>query len=74
MLGGDELASGGKVVRKQGDRLMVSDGPYAEGKELIGGYFLIEADDEKHATRIAGDCPGLLRSGAVEVRAIVDHS
>jgi hypothetical protein len=74
MLGGDELAGGGKIVRKQGDRLMLSDGPYAEGKELVGGYFLIDADDEDHAARIAGDCPGLTRNGAVEVRAIVDHS
>lgn len=74
MLGGDELASGGKVVRKWGGSLQVSDGPYAEGKELVGGYFLIEADSDDHAARIAGDCPGLSRNGAVEVRAIVDHS
>lgn len=73
MKGGDELASGGKVVRRQADRLLVSDGPYAEGKELVGGYFLIEAEDEEQAVKIAGDCPGLLRQGAVEVRQIVDH-
>jgi hypothetical protein len=74
MHGGDELASSGKVVRKQGDRLLVSDGPYAEGKELVGGYFLIDADSDDHAAQIAGECPGLRRNGAVEVRAVVDHS
>lgn len=74
MLGGDELANNGKLVRGYGATASVSDGPYAETKEAIGGYFLIEADDQTHAVEIAKACPGLKRGGAVEVRAIVDHS
>ena len=74
MRGGDELASNGKMIRGFGSSATVSDGPFAETKEAIGGYFLIDADDENHALAIAKDCPGLKRGGAVEVRAIVDHS
>jgi hypothetical protein len=73
MLDGDELANTGKVVRRKGDQILVSDGPYAESKEIVGGYFLIRADDEEQAARIAGECPGLKRGGAVEVRPIVEH-
>jgi hypothetical protein len=73
MLDGDELGAGGSVVRKSNGKLLVTDGPYAEGKETVGGYFLIEADSDEHAAQIAGDCPGLSRSGAVEVRPIVEH-
>jgi hypothetical protein len=74
MLGGDELATGGKTLVSSGGDVRLVDGPYAETKEFIGGYFLIEADDETHAVAIARECPGLRRDGAVEIRAIVDHS
>lgn len=73
MLDGDELGPNGLVVRKQGEKILVTDGPYAEGKELIGGYFLIEADSDEHAAQIARECPALARNGAVEVRPIVEH-
>jgi hypothetical protein len=52
----------------------VVDGPYTETKEVIGGYFLIEAADESEAVEIAKACPGLTRGGVVEVRGIIDHS
>ena len=74
MLGGDELADGGKTLIRSGADLKVVDGPYAETKETIGGYFLIEADDLNHAVEIASECPRLRRDGAVEVREIVDHT
>ena len=74
MLGGDELESRGKVVKGSGAGLQVSDGPYTETKEVIGGYFLIEADNESHAVEIAKACPGLKRGGVVEVRGIIDHT
>ena len=74
MLGGDELESKGKVIQSNGSGLQVSDGPYTETKEVIGGYFLIEADNEGQAVEIAKACPGLKRGGVVEVRGIVDHS
>lgn len=73
MLGGDELGPEGKIVRGHGSSLSITDGPFTETKETVGGYFLIEADDEADAARIASECPGLKRGGAVEVRGIVEH-
>ncbi len=70
MLGGDELAANGWVIRSSG----VTDGPYAESKEGVGGYFLIEAADDAAAVEITRACPGLVRGGLVELRPIVDHS
>ena len=67
--GGDELKAGGKVVRMRGGQAIV-DGPYAETKESIGGYFIIEAADLDEAAEIAKGCPVLLHDGVVEVREI----
>src|SRR4051794_13978701 len=48
---------------------VVTDGPFAETKEALGGYYLIEADDLDQALAIAKDVPTL--SGAVEVRPVL---
>jgi len=73
MLGGDELSDSAKIIRGTDGQLNITDGPFAETKETIGGYFLIEADDAAHAVEIAKNCPGLKRNGAVEVRQIIEH-
>ena len=73
MLGGDELDGGGKVIRGAGAEVSVTDGPFTETKETIGGYFLIEAANEAQAVEISKQCPGLKRGGAVELRAVIDH-
>ena len=67
---GQKLRDGeGRVmVRKEGG-LSVTDGPYVESKEVIGGYFLIEAADYDAAIRVAEDCPHL-DLGSIEVRQI----
>ncbi len=68
-LGGDKLADGGKVVRaKRG--AAVTDGPYAESKEEVGGYFVVVADSLAQATDYAKGCPGLDFGTTVEVRPI----
>jgi hypothetical protein len=72
-LGANELAAGGVVLRARGGEVMV-DGPFSETKEAIGGYYHIAAADEEEAVEIARECPVLRYGGAVEVRAIVDHS
>jgi hypothetical protein len=72
-LGANELASEGVVLRARGGEIVV-DGPYAETKEAIGGYFHIAAADDSDALDIARQCPALEFGGAVEVRAIIDHS
>lgn len=62
----------GKVVQHTGSSVAVKDGPYAETKEVIGGYFLIEAADYAAAVEIARSCPHVRpgNPGTIEVRQI----
>jgi hypothetical protein len=71
--GSNELAGAGVILRGAPPTTVV-DGPYAEAKEGIGGYYIINAADEAEAIEIARECPALVHGGAVEVRAIIDHS
>ena len=71
-LDGKQLMGGGRIVRMRSGQAAV-DGPYAETKENIGGYFLIEAASEDAATEIAKGCPVLGHGGLVEVREIVEN-
>ena len=66
---GHPLERSGKVVR--GKPVAVSDGPFAEAKDVIGGYTLIEASDLAHASEIAKGCPILEVGGEVEVRPVM---
>jgi len=65
---GHPLVSTGAVVKDK--RGTVTDGPYAESKDIIGGYTLIEAKDLAQATELARGCPILDGGGTVEVRPI----
>jgi hypothetical protein len=65
---GAPLEAGGKVVR--GTRKAVSDGPYAEAKDLVGGYAIVEARDLDAAVELARGCPIYEKDGAVEVRPV----
>jgi hypothetical protein len=65
---GNPLAASGKVVA--GKQKIVSDGPFAEAKDVIGGYILIEAETLAEATDIAKGCPILEVGGSVEVRPV----
>ena len=67
--GGQPLEPEGKVVRQKAGP--ITDGPYAEAKDLVGGYTLIEANSLTRATELAKGCPILERGGAVEVRPIM---
>jgi hypothetical protein len=64
---GNRLAHEGKVVRPNN---IITDGPYTEIKELIGGYTIVKAGSLEEATELAKGCPGLLIGGSVEVREI----
>lgn len=69
VVGTNGLDPTGKVLR--GPRgASVTDGPYPESKEIVGGYVLITADSMDHAVDIARDCPGLDFQMVVEVRAV----
>jgi hypothetical protein len=77
MVGGEKLtASGGRQLRSQAGKLVVSDGPYAEAKDVLGGYFVIEARDLAEAEAIARECPhfALAPTNWAEVRPIEDMS
>lgn len=67
------LDTTGKVVRGPRDAAVVSDGPYAEGKEIVGGYVLIKVDNQEQALAAARGCPGLDYKMYVEVRQIKTH-
>ena len=73
MIGGEKLSAGGvRHIKVKDGRPVASDGPYAEAKDVIGGYFVIEAKDTAEAESIARDCPHLALSSTnwVEIRPI----
>jgi hypothetical protein len=65
---GHPLEHGGKLVT--GKQKLVSDGPFAEAKDVVGGYIIVEATDLSHATELAKGCPILSVGGSVEVRPV----
>lgn len=71
LVGGQKLKDeGGRHLAGFGDTFRVTDGPYAEAKEVIGGFFTIAADDYDEAVSLASDCPHLKYGGRVELREI----
>jgi hypothetical protein len=69
--GGHPLRNTGKIVSGRNGRT-VADGPFAESKEAIGGYFYLHVADEAEAVAIAQQCPGLEYGAVVEVRPVAD--
>ena len=67
-LSGNPLEQEGKIV--SGKNRVVSDGPFAEAKETIGGYFLLKVNTLDDAVAIAKECPGLAYGIRVEVRQV----
>ena len=67
--GGYPLETGGKHV--SGPNKLVTDGPYAESKEVVGGYLIVTADDLAGAAELAKGCPIFGEGGSVEVRPIM---
>jgi hypothetical protein len=60
-----------RCVRLRDGRVLVTDGPFAESREQLGGYFLINAGDMEEAIRIATRIPGA-RIGTVEIRPVTE--
>jgi hypothetical protein len=71
VLTGRPLDNSGKVVSGQNGRV-VADGPFAESKEAVGGYFLLQVDTMDEAVAIAQQCPMLPHGGKVEVRQVLE--
>ena len=61
------------TVRVRGGKLLTTDGPFAETKEQLGGYYVIEARDMNAAIQVASRIPGA-RFGCVEVRPIAEDA
>jgi hypothetical protein len=67
--GGQPLEPTGKVV--SGKQKTVTDGPYAEAKDLVGGFTLVEARDLSQAAELSKGCPIFDNGGTVEVRPVM---
>ena len=65
---GNRLATEGRVIRP---KKVITDGPYVELKEAIGGYIIIRAGSLDEAAELSKDCPILNSGGSVEIRALV---
>ena len=70
-IGGHPLQNEGKIVSGKQGRT-VADGPFAESKEAIGGYFYLQVANEAEAIAIAQMCPGLEYGSVVEVRPVAE--
>lgn len=64
------VATAASVQIRDGQKF-ITDGPFAETREQLGGYFLIEAEDREEALAVAARIPGA-RKGTVEVRPVID--
>ena len=73
-VGADQLqpVSTARTVRVRDGKALVTDGPFAETKEELGGYYLIEAGNLEEALEIAARVPSA-RYGSIEVRPVVEH-
>ena len=71
-LAGNPLKGEGKIVSGANGRV-VADGPFAESKEAIGGYFLLQVNGADEAVAIAKECPGLAYGAIVEVRPVAEE-
>jgi hypothetical protein len=71
-IGGSPLEAEGKIVSGNGGRVVV-DGPFAESKEAIGGYFTLRVEGIDEAVEIARGCPGLPHGVRVEVRPVMEQ-
>ena len=59
------------TVRLLDDTVLVTDGPFADTKEIFAGFYLLEADDLDQATEIAARIPAVRLGGSVEIRPVV---
>ncbi len=69
LVGTEALGFEGKLLKSDGS---VTDGPYAEIKEIVGGYLTCKADSLDEAVSLADGCPMFAMGGTVEVRSVMD--
>lgn len=66
---GEPLLPGGKLIK--GSLKGVTDGPYAEGKEVVGGYFIINAENYDEAIALCAGYPDFDSGGSIQVRQVM---
>jgi hypothetical protein len=69
-LGSERLTSAGRVLRKNDKQLRIHDGPFAESKEVFGGYWAVEANSFEDAVEYCRNSPHLDYGGTLEIREI----
>jgi hypothetical protein len=67
---GDGLTKEGRVVSAK----VVTDGPFVESKEVVGGFSIVQAETIDAAARLAKGCPGVTVGGTVEVRPLAGYT
>jgi hypothetical protein len=60
----------GRVIKKKGGQVTITEGPFTEGREVMGGYYAIEAESFDHAVRLSAEHPHL-DFGSIEIREMV---
>ena len=75
VIGGSQLqpVETATTVRVQGAQTLLTDGPFVDAKEHVGGYMLVEADELDAALEIAARIPVARMGGAIEVRPLVER-
>jgi hypothetical protein len=75
VIGGDQLhpVEAATTVRVNDGQALTTDGPFADTKEILGGYYLVDAPDLDTAVGIAARIPAARQGGSVEVRPIVER-
>jgi hypothetical protein len=75
VIGGEQLqpVETATTVRVQGGQTLLTDGPFVDAKEHLGGYYLVEADELDAALEIAARIPAARMGGAIEVRPLVER-
>ena len=75
VIGGNQLQpiETATTVRVQNGETLLTDGPFVDAKEHLGGYYLVEGDDLDTALEIAARIPAARMGGAIEVRPLVER-
>jgi hypothetical protein len=75
VIGGEQLqpVETATTVRVQDGETLLTDGPFVDAKEHLGGYYLVEADDLDAALELAARLPAARMGGAIEVRPLVER-
>ena len=70
-VGGEPLLKGGKIVKKRSGKIVTTDGPFTESKELVAGYFIVNANTLDEAAALTKDYPDFDLGGSVEIRPVM---